>query len=109
MKSYAPAVRLGHRIGAILAGVTLLVGSQTPGLAALSWDYTAGFSRDASPSADTATEPAVSAHLQNGDDSRGVTSDLITAVPEPSTIIAGASLLLPFALSTLRFAKRRHG
>jgi hypothetical protein len=32
----------------------------------------------------------------------------VSAVPEPSTILAGASVLLPFGASTLRILRRRH-
>jgi hypothetical protein len=31
---------------------------------------------------------------------------MLTVVPEPATLIAGALLLLPFAFSTLRFIRR---
>ena len=31
---------------------------------------------------------------------------VLTVVPEPGTVIAGALLLLPFALSTLRVLRR---
>jgi hypothetical protein len=38
----------------------------------------------------------------------GAGQDLIYIVPEPTTILAGALLLLPFVISTLRILRRRH-
>ena len=34
---------------------------------------------------------------------------VLTVVPEPGTVIAGALLLLPFALSTIRVLRRNRG
>ncbi|NOS70498.1 MAG: hypothetical protein HOP33_11265 [Verrucomicrobia bacterium] len=52
---------------------------------------------------DTKTWAYTSAGIQNGS---GTSATTLAAVPEPTTVIAGALLLLPFGASTVRFIRR---
>ena len=51
--------------------------------------------------------PAVGGTLTGSAGSVGAIIDRLTLVPEPATMIAGAILLVPFALSTWPILRRR--
>src|SRR6266496_1844494 len=61
------------------------------------WEYDATFVSSLLPT-DTVT-----IHAPSG----GAIIDRLTVVPEPATMIAGAILLIPFALSTFRLLRRK--
>jgi hypothetical protein len=94
----------GGTAGAFGAGesVTYTISSSQGNISSLDFDF---FS---SPGGGAGTW-AAAAHIQNT--VGGVTSDSgwIGAVPEPSTVIAGALLLLPFGASAVRIVRRNRG
>jgi len=45
--------------------------------------------------------------VYNAGDPTGLRVEIASPVPEPSTVIAGALLLLPFGVSTLRSLRRK--
>ena len=71
--------------------------ASSPGLPGAWWEYDAHLGTALTP-ADTVTITAGSG---------GAIIDRLTVVPEPTTLIAGAILLIPFALSTLPVLRRR--
>jgi len=71
--------------------------ASTAGLPGAWWEYAANFN-SALTAADTVTVTAGSG---------GAIIDRLTLVPEPATMIAGAILLIPFALSTWPILRRR--
>jgi len=72
----------------------------------VTWDYSQGPVLTLVGSAVDPYNPT-SPYGNNVDYSDGMKSGTLTAVPEPSTMIAGALLLLPIGASTLRMLRKR--